>query len=195
MSPIEHVEITPFRVEHLAAAAALLAARHRDDRTREPELPARFESPGATRAILERMFQRHLPETGPDDRTFYTQMLADPACACWIASRDGQPLAMQSFQPPSSYLSPMIVPDRSVYLLHGYTEPAARGRRVGTSLLVSALAWAREAGHRHCLLDFRAANLVSARFWLGHGFRPIAYRLCHRLDERLMWARPRNHAA
>jgi len=47
------------------------------------------------------------------------------------------------------------------------------------------LAWAREAGYRRCLVDFTAANRVSARFWLGHGFRPIAYRLCHRLDERL----------
>ena len=345
VSPIAHVDITPFNAEHLDAAAVLLATRHRDDRTREPELPARFEAPGATRAVLGRMFQRpestgvvavrlgrmvgyvlgitvftpptsrgaaflapragfigyagravdaedatdvhgalysalatdwveagclthyvqvaptdarteerwhtlgfgrefvtamrdtaalapadwpgdsrragpedldtilgfinglhrfeagapmwrpYLPETEPDDRTFYAQMLDDSACACWIASQAGQPLAMQSFQPPPSYLSPMIVPDQSVYLLHGYTEPAARGRRIGTNLLASALAWAREAGHRHCLLDYRAANLVSARFWHGLGFRPIAYRLCHRLDERLVWARPRDHAA
>ena len=47
-------------------------------------------------------------------------------------------------------------------------------------------------GHHRCA---RAANLVSARFWLGHGFRPIAYRLCQRLDERLVWARPRDHGA
>ncbi len=89
----------------------------------------------------------------------------------------------------------MIVPDQSIYLLHGYTEPAARGRRIGTKLLASAMAWAREAGHARCLLDYRSANLVSARFWLGHGFRPIAYRLCHRLDERVVSARPGGDSA
>jgi len=89
----------------------------------------------------------------------------------------------------------MTVPDRSVYLPHAYTAPAARGRRIGTALLASALAWAREAGYKRCIVDFTAANRVSTRFWLSHGFRPIAYRLCHRLDERLVSARPNDHGA
>ena len=45
--------IAPFGEEHLDAAAALLAARHRADREREPELPARFEEPAAARALIE----------------------------------------------------------------------------------------------------------------------------------------------
>jgi GNAT superfamily N-acetyltransferase len=61
----------------------------------------------------------------------------------------------------------MIVPDRSVYLPHAYTAPAARGRRISTTLLASALAWAREAGYKRCIVDFTAANRVSARFWLA----------------------------
>jgi hypothetical protein len=54
--------------------------------------------------------------------------------------------------------------------------------------VASAMAWAREAGHGHCLLHFTAANLVSRRFWLGHGFRPLEYWLHHRLDERIVSA-------
>jgi hypothetical protein len=38
------------------------------------------------------------------------------------------------------------------------------------------------------LLHFTAANLVSRRFWLGHGFRPIEYWLHHQLDERIVSA-------
>jgi hypothetical protein len=41
----------------------------------------------------------YLPET-PEERAVQMQMLDDPACACWIASQDEHPLAMQSFQPP-----------------------------------------------------------------------------------------------
>jgi len=46
------------------------------------------------------MWRPYLPETEPEERAFQKQMLEDPACAHWIASEDGQPLAMQSFQPP-----------------------------------------------------------------------------------------------
>ena len=43
-----NITIAPFdRDRHLAAAAALLAERHRRDRSREPLLPAAFEEPAA----------------------------------------------------------------------------------------------------------------------------------------------------
>ena len=136
----------------------------------------------------------YLPET-PEERAVQAQMLDDQRCAHWLALQDGQPLAVQSFQPPPQYLSRMIVPDGAIYLLHSYTQSAARGRGIGTSLVALAMAWAREAGHKYCLLHFTAANLVSSRFWLGHGFRPVEHWLCHRLDERLVSARPRDHDA
>jgi GNAT superfamily N-acetyltransferase len=138
------------------------------------------------------MSRPYLPET-PEERAVQAQILDDPTCAHWIALQDGRPCAMQSFQPPPQDLSRLIVPDQSIYLLHGYTEPGARGQGIGTSLLASAMAWAREAAHRYCLLQFTAANLVSTRFWLGQGFRPIEYWLCHRLDERLLSTRPGDH--
>ena len=30
-----------------------------------------------------------------------------------------------------------------------------------------------------------AANLLAARFWPAHGFRPLGYRLFRRVDERI----------
>jgi GNAT superfamily N-acetyltransferase len=46
-------DIRPFADEHLAEAAALLAARHRRHRAAEPLLPAAFEGAAAARAELE----------------------------------------------------------------------------------------------------------------------------------------------
>ena len=51
------IDIDTFNPErHLAAAAALLAERHRRDREREPTLPAEYEVPAACRAAIELSF-------------------------------------------------------------------------------------------------------------------------------------------
>jgi GNAT superfamily N-acetyltransferase len=115
----------------------------------------------------------------------------DPECAHWIARRDGRAIGMHVLQPPPPWLSALLRPERSTYLLHGYTEAAARGGGVGRALLGRSLAWAREAGHAHCLLHFLAANVSGARFWLAAGFRPIELRLRRVVDGRIAWARPR----
>ena len=47
------LKIEPFGNEHLDVAAALLAARHRADRAREPDLPVRFEDPAEVRPLLK----------------------------------------------------------------------------------------------------------------------------------------------
>ena len=52
------VVVVPFGEEHLDAAAALLAQRHRADRAREPDLPARFEEAAATRDALRAALAR-----------------------------------------------------------------------------------------------------------------------------------------
>lgn len=51
------LEIVPFSEEYLESAAELLAARHRADRTREPDLPRRFEDPPAAREVLQALMQ------------------------------------------------------------------------------------------------------------------------------------------
>jgi GNAT superfamily N-acetyltransferase len=132
----------------------------------------------------------YLGEVEPDERSAQAQALVDPECAHWIARRDGRAIGMHVLQPPPPWLSALLRSERSTYLLHGYTEAAARGGGVGRALLARSLAWAREAGHAHCLLHFLAANVSGARFWLAAGFRPIELRLRRAVDGRIAWARP-----
>jgi GNAT superfamily N-acetyltransferase len=51
-------EILPFAVEHLDAAAALLARRHTQQLAREPRLPSKYASPAETRPLLEALLPR-----------------------------------------------------------------------------------------------------------------------------------------
>jgi GNAT superfamily N-acetyltransferase len=125
------------------------------------------------------------PEAEAHEREHQRRLLADPACSHWIARRDGRALGMVSLQPPSPLTPPMIVPPACIYLLDAYVDPAARGTGLGAALLAEGLDWARAAGHRHCLLQHHAANLVARRFWHQAGFRPIKRRLCRRIDERM----------
>jgi GNAT superfamily N-acetyltransferase len=135
------------------------------------------------------MYFPYLAEVVPDERAYQERLLADPQCAHWLAWCEGRVVGMQSFEPPPSWMSPMMRPERCTYLLHGYTEAEARGGGVGCALLARSLAWAREAGYAHCLLHFLSANVLGARFWLASGFRPIEHRLSRRVDERIAWAR------
>jgi ribosomal protein S18 acetylase RimI-like enzyme len=48
----------PFQDEHLAAAGAILAWRHRRDRLAQPELPARFEDQDVARRAVEAAWRR-----------------------------------------------------------------------------------------------------------------------------------------
>lgn len=49
------LRIEPFSAEHLDAAGALLAARHRRHREAEPLLPARYEDPAEARAAIQEL--------------------------------------------------------------------------------------------------------------------------------------------
>lgn len=40
------------------------------------------------------------------------------------------------------------------------------------------------------LAEQRSTNLLASRFWPRLGFRPIAYRLVRRVDQRIAWASP-----
>ena len=139
-------------------------------------------------------FYPYLAETEADQRQFNQQALADPATTYWIAHRDGEAAGMQVFGPPSSP-SALITPERCIHLHEGYTESGARGGGVGTALLQHAMAWARESGYERCTVGWVTSNLLAARFWQRSGFRPLGYRLCRPIDERIAWARGTGGAA
>jgi GNAT superfamily N-acetyltransferase len=134
------------------------------------------------------IFFPYLPETESEGRGMQHGMLSNPACATWLAYRDGRALAVQTFEPPQDMINEMQQPDLpSIYLFQGYTETDDRGGGVGTALLSHTMAWARDAGYERCALHFMSANLAGARFWQGHGFRPIEYRMHRHVDERIAW--------
>lgn len=133
-------------------------------------------------------FAPYFPETEPAEREHQAALLANPRAAVWLAFRAGAPVGLQSFEPEAPYPSPLVMPERSVYLLHGYTDGPVRGTGIGRALLAHTMRWARDAGHTHCVLHFLAANTVARRAWVGYGFRPVAYRLTRRIDERVAWA-------
>jgi GNAT superfamily N-acetyltransferase len=51
-------KFTPFEVQHLAEAGAVLARRHRQDRLARPELPERFEDAEVARRAVEAAWRR-----------------------------------------------------------------------------------------------------------------------------------------
>ena len=135
------------------------------------------------------VFQPYLPETETHERDEERRQLANPANARFIAYREGEPVAIQT------YFAAIDRPGRrlrTVHLQHGFTHRAERGAGLAASMLDQTLAWAREQGFEGCTVNWLSANLLGARFWQSHGFRPFSERLCRVVDERLTWARQGN---
>jgi ribosomal protein S18 acetylase RimI-like enzyme len=108
----------------------------------------------------------------------------------WLAIRDGQLVGYQLFTPATlghGTGDMLIAPNRS-YLAVAATREEAQGRGVARALTAHGLAADYAEGFTHCLIDWRATNLLASRFWPRQGFRPVAYRLSRRLDERILWA-------
>jgi GNAT superfamily N-acetyltransferase len=147
-------------------------------------------------ALGEALWQHHadtpifapfLRETLQDEREMTLELLADPGNAHFVAYRDGQPLAMNTFM-TEGFLPPLLAPESCIYLFQGVAYPQARRAGVGKALLAHAMRWAHEQGHRWCALHVYAANISGASFWFGNGFRPLEHRLRRRVDERIAWA-------
>lgn len=70
------------------------------------------------------------------------------------------------------------IPTNSIDISNATTLPALRGVGVGRALSDTAIAWADAQGLSAVTTDWRAANLLAARFWPRRGFRPTYLRLC-----------------
>ncbi|HWQ28332.1 MAG TPA: GNAT family N-acetyltransferase [Dehalococcoidia bacterium] len=136
---------------------------------------------------LSPIFLPAVPEARPAQRQLQQDVLADPANAHFVAYLDGQAVGMQTFM-ARGLLNPMCAPEGSVYLFQGIVSKGARFGGVGKALLARTMAWAREQGYRYCSLHYATANLEGAAFWTSQGFEPFSYRLCRRIDERVVWA-------
>jgi GNAT superfamily N-acetyltransferase len=134
------------------------------------------------------IFNPFIREADASSHEFQRNLLAEPAAnAHWVAYEDGKPVGMNTFMQPF-FLSPLTVPDKTVYLFQGIVTEDARAGGVGTALLAKGAEWAREQGYEHIALHFASANLPGAKFWQSSGFRPVEHGMRRRLDERIAWA-------
>ena len=134
------------------------------------------------------IFWPYLRETDDSSHDMQRGLLTDPeANAHWVAYDGGKPVGMNTFMPPA-FLSPMLLPPKTVYLFQGIVTQDARAGGVGTAILSKGVEWARSRGYEYITLHFAAPNLQGARFWQSSGFVPVEYGLRRRVDERIAWA-------
>jgi GNAT superfamily N-acetyltransferase len=128
-----------------------------------------------------------LPETLPDLCEHLHGYLDDPASPIWLAIRNGQIEALQLFFTPDApgwFLSPMVAPERSLYLFFACTAPNARSTGVNTALLSRTMEWASVTGYTHCALHYLTASRA-AGYWRAQGFRPVQHWLVRQVDSRV----------
>ena len=107
--------------------------------------------------------------------------------AHWVAYENGRAVGMNTFM-PATFLAPLTLPEKTIYLFQGIVTQDARAGGVGTAILSKGIEWAREKGYDHVALHFASANIQGARFWLGSGFIPVEFGLRRRIDDRIAWA-------
>jgi ribosomal protein S18 acetylase RimI-like enzyme len=115
-------------------------------------------------------------------------ILENEQAMLWLALRNERLVGYQLYLPASPETDNLLVPEQCTELAVAATREEEQGRGVGRALTAHGLAAAHAAGFTHCITDWRVTNLLSSRFWPRQGFRPVAYRLSRRLDERIAWA-------
>lgn len=116
----------------------------------------------------------------------HVELLNDPKVGYFIAEGDDGPLGHAVMDPVIETDHPMFTPEGSIYLEVAATVPEERGRGVMTALVDACMNWSASEGYEVCVTDWRATNLLSSRYWLRRGFRPVAYRLHRVIDPRLV---------
>ena len=134
------------------------------------------------------IFWPHLAETDESSHQFTRELLAEAdKNAHWVAYKGTQALGMNTFMQPI-WITPMITPERTVYLYQGIVSEQARSGGVGRAILAHGVEWARAQGYEHIALHYASPNVSGAKFWDAHGFSPIEYRMTRHVDERIAWA-------
>jgi len=129
-----------------------------------------------------------LPEDEEDIHTGWGDLVDDPTTTVWLALENEQALGLAGYYHLDAADNNLMAPERCTELGVAGTVAAARGRGIGGALTHHGLTQAQQAGYQACLTDWRSTNLLAARFWPRWGFRPVAYRLVRRIDERIAWA-------
>jgi ribosomal protein S18 acetylase RimI-like enzyme len=112
-------------------------------------------------------------------RKEWTSTVADEEEHVLAAYADGRPVAVWSVSPVevSSQHRGLGRPEHAAFLGFASTLPEFRGSGAGLALTDASFAWAAENGYEVMVTDWRVTNLLSSRFWLRRGFRPVFLRL------------------
>src|SRR5579884_2110498 len=131
-----------------------------------------------------------LPYPKEEARQEALEQLEKPDWKTWLALRGEQVVGIQLFLParPPKGLGIMVIPEQCSFLGFAATREEEQGRGIGRALTARGLASDFDDGYRFCFTDWRATNLLSSRMWVGQGWKPVAYRLTRRLDERILWS-------
>jgi len=112
--------------------------------------------------------------------------LREPSLRYWLAELEDQPAGLLNVNLPPLHISPLLTPESMVNIFAASVLPGMRGGGIGGALLRHALDAARHDGHGWCRMSWMTANLYSSRFWLRHGFNPIAWRMSRVIDVRAL---------
>lgn len=128
-----------------------------------------------------------LPEELDKIRDGYGELPNDEDASVLLAYKNNKLLGFQcAYKEDNS--TQMMVPKKAIEIAVGGTIEECRGRGVGDILTRTMFNSALEENFETALADWRIANLSSSNFWTGKGFKPVAYRMCRRIDERVYWA-------
>jgi ribosomal protein S18 acetylase RimI-like enzyme len=129
-----------------------------------------------------------MPKTVGENVEGWSELVDRADVTVWLALADGKVVGVQGYWPAEQADDNLLVPEECAHMSVAGTREEARGRGIGTLLTNHGLAQARLAGYRFCETDWRSTNLLASRFWPRRGFRPVAYRLVRRIDQRIAWA-------
>jgi ribosomal protein S18 acetylase RimI-like enzyme len=129
-----------------------------------------------------------MPETVGENVEGWGELVDQADVTVWLALMEGRVVGVQGYWPAERADDNLLIPEECAHMSVAGTREEARGRGIGTLLTNHGLAQARLAGYRFCETDWRSTNLLASRFWPRRGFRPVAYRLVRRIDQRIAWA-------
>lgn len=125
-----------------------------------------------------------------ESRAEHAEWLAAPDHIKWMAYLGGQPVAEIGFERSSLDACTIMRDEGTASITSAFTRIDVRGQGLAAALLERGLAEARRAGYVRCSVDFEAANIEGARFWMRY-FQPICYSVTRVVDPRIGWAHAR----
>jgi GNAT superfamily N-acetyltransferase len=145
---------------------------------------ARLELVLPEHQALSPVFSRLPPPSLDDARSEWETDFDDERFATFVAEHDGRVIGSAvgcAIELSSSHVS-LALPAGAGFLGFAAVLPESRGLGAGRALGERVLAWARDAGYRTVVTDWRMTNLTSSRTWPRLGFRPTFYRLFRAID-------------